>query len=108
MVALQTCLGSAISNKREHKSCLGRVFNIKLGSFVSKAMYLHSVHTATFRVENSACTYHYMLTNLDSVIDITSTLHSLLLLLIKALAFLFIRLYQSKASQASLLGLNYF
>ncbi len=46
--------------------------------------------------------------NLDSVIDITSMFHSLLPLLIKALALLFIRLYMSKASQASLLGLNYF
>jgi len=46
--------------------------------------------------------------NLDLVIDITSMLHSLLSLLIKALALLFIRLYLSKACQASLLGLNYF
>ncbi len=43
--------------------------------------------------------------NLDLVINITSMLHSLLSLLIKALVFLFIRLYLSKASQASLLGL---
>jgi hypothetical protein len=48
------------------------------------------------------------ITNLDLVIDITSTLHSLLSLIIKAHALLFIRLYLSKASQASLLGLNYF
>ncbi len=46
--------------------------------------------------------------NLDSVINITSTLHSKLSLFIKALALLFIRLYLSKTSQASLLGLNYF
>ncbi len=46
--------------------------------------------------------------NLDLVIDITSMLHSLLSLLIKVLALLFIRLYLSKASQAPLLGLNYF
>jgi hypothetical protein len=46
-----------------------------------------------------------MVTNLDLVIDITSMLHSLLSLLIKALALLFIRLYLSKASQASLFGL---
>ncbi len=45
--------------------------------------------------------------NLDLVIDITSTLHPLLSILIKALALLFIRLYLSKARQASLLGLNY-
>jgi hypothetical protein len=49
-----------------------------------------------------------MIMNLDLVIDITSMLHSLLSLLIKALALLFIRLYLSKASQAPLLGLNYF
>ncbi len=48
-----------------------------------------------------------MITNLGSVIDITSMLHSLLSLLIKALALLFIRLYLSKASQASLLDLNF-
>jgi hypothetical protein len=52
--------------------------------------------------------YFYTITNLDSVTDITSTLHSLLSLLIKALALPSIRLYLSKASQASLLGLNYF
>ncbi len=46
--------------------------------------------------------------NLDSVINITSTPHSLLSLLIKALVLPFIRLYLSKASQASLLGLNDF
>ncbi len=45
--------------------------------------------------------------NLDSVINITSTLHSLLSLFIKALALFFIRLYLSKASQVRLLGLNY-
>ncbi len=28
--------GSAITNGREARSCLGRVFNFKLGSFVSK------------------------------------------------------------------------
>ncbi len=43
--------GSAISNGREPRSCLGRVFNIKLGSFVS--IVLHP-HTPTSRVENSA------------------------------------------------------
>ncbi len=47
-----------------------------------------------------------MITNLDSVINITSMLHSLLSLLSKVLALLFIRLYLSKASQASLFGLN--
>jgi hypothetical protein len=50
----------------------------------------------------------YMITNLDSVIDITSMLHSLLSLLIKVLVLLFVRLYLSKESQASLFGLNYF
>ncbi len=45
--------------------------------------------------------------NLDSVNNITSTLHSLLSLSLKALVLLFIRLYLSKASQA-LLGPNYF
>jgi hypothetical protein len=50
----------------------------------------------------------YMITNLDSVIGISSMLHSLFSLLIKALALLFSRLYLSKASQASLLSLNYF
>jgi len=30
--------GSAISNGREPRSCLGRVFNIKLGSLVSKQL----------------------------------------------------------------------
>ncbi len=30
--------GSAISNGREPRSCLGQVFNIKLGSFVSKKL----------------------------------------------------------------------
>jgi hypothetical protein len=50
----------------------------------------------------------FMIMNLDSVIDITSMPHSLLSLLNKALALLFVRLYLSKASQASLLGLNYF
>ena len=49
-----------------------------------------------------------MVSNLDLVIDITSAPHSLHSLLIKALALLFIRLYPSKASQASLLGLNDF
>jgi hypothetical protein len=49
-----------------------------------------------------------MITNLDSVIDITSMLHSLLSLSIKAFVLFFIRFYLSKASQASLLGLNYF
>jgi hypothetical protein len=49
-----------------------------------------------------------MIMNLDLVIDITSMLHSPLSLLIKGLAFLFVRLYLPKASQASLLGLNYF
>jgi hypothetical protein len=53
-------------------------------------------------------TTNYTITNLDSVIDITSKPHSLLSLLIKALALLLIRLYLSKASQASLLGLNDF
>jgi hypothetical protein len=28
-------LGSAIANEREPKSCLGRVFNLKLGCFAS-------------------------------------------------------------------------
>ncbi len=51
---------------------------------------------------------HYMITNLDSVIDITFMLHYLPSLLIKALSLLFIKLYLSKASQASLLGLNCF
>ncbi len=46
--------------------------------------------------------------NLYSIIDITSMLHFLLSVLIKVLVLLFIRLYLSKASQASLLGLNYF
>ncbi len=54
--------------------------------------------------------------NLDLVIDITSTPHFLLSLslslslslLIRALALFFIILYLSKASQASLLGLNDF
>ncbi len=46
--------------------------------------------------------------NLDLVMDITSTLHSQLSLLLKALALLFFGLYLSKASQASLLGPNYF
>ena len=27
------CLGSTITNRREPRSCLGRVFNFKLGSF---------------------------------------------------------------------------
>jgi hypothetical protein len=49
-----------------------------------------------------------MITNLDSVINITFMLHSLLSLLINPLALLFIRLYLSEASQASLLVLNYF
>ncbi len=49
-----------------------------------------------------------MITNLDLVIDITSMPHSLHSLLNKAFALLFIRLYLSKASQASLLGLNDF
>jgi hypothetical protein len=31
-------LGSAISNGREPRKFLGRVFNIKLGSFVSKQL----------------------------------------------------------------------
>ncbi len=47
--------GSAISNGREPRSCLGRVFNIKLGSFVSKQLNcMARTHTATSRVENSA------------------------------------------------------
>jgi len=50
----------------------------------------------------------YMITNLDLIIDITATLNYLLSLLIKVLALLFITLLLSKASQASLLGLNYF
>jgi len=33
---LRPNLGSAITNGREPSSCLGRVFNFKLGSFVSK------------------------------------------------------------------------
>jgi hypothetical protein len=52
----------------------------------------------------------YTITNLDLVINITSMPHSLhtLSLVIKVLALLFIRLYLSKASQASVLGLNDF
>ncbi len=47
--------GSAISNGRERRSCLGRLFNIALGSFVSKQPNcMAHTHTATSRVENSA------------------------------------------------------
>jgi hypothetical protein len=67
-----------------------------------------------------------MITNLDSIFDFTSKLtfstlshlkrstlslnykHLLYLFKIKALTLLCIRLYWSKQSQASLLGLNYF
>ncbi len=61
-------------------------------------------HLCSFKIDQVMCT----ITNLDSVIGITSTLHSLFSLLIIVLALLFIRLYLSKESQASLLSLNYF
>ncbi len=45
---LSVSAGSAISNGREPRSCLGRVFNIKLGSFVSKQLNcMARTHTAT-------------------------------------------------------------
>ncbi len=47
-------LWSATANGREPKSCLGRVFNNKLGRFASLAAQVHSTHAATSRVENSA------------------------------------------------------
>jgi hypothetical protein len=42
-------LRTAISNEREPKRCLGRVFNFKLGSFTPQSM-----QTLTSEVENSA------------------------------------------------------
>ncbi len=48
-----------------------------------------------------------MITNLDSVIDITSMLHSLFSLLIKALALLFIRLCLKQAKLLSLVLITF-
>ncbi len=50
-VLMRIVLGSTITNGREPRSCLGQVFNFKLGSFVSKK---HGTHTATTKVEKSA------------------------------------------------------
>ena len=44
-------------------------------------------------LQSHAVSYSYMIMNLDLVIDITSMLHSLLSLLIKAAVLLFIRCY---------------
>jgi hypothetical protein len=48
-------------------------------------------------LQSHAVSYNYTIMNLDLVIDITSMLHSLLSLLIKALALLFIRLCLEQA-----------
>ncbi len=42
------------ANRREPKSCLGRVFKFKIGRLGFKAVHKHNYHTATSRVENSA------------------------------------------------------
>ncbi len=46
--------GSVISNGRERKSCLGRVFNSKLGRIAIRCCMRMAWHAATSRVENSA------------------------------------------------------
>ncbi len=46
--------GSAISNGRGPKSCLGRVFNSKLGHIAILHTKWVAWHAATSRVENSA------------------------------------------------------
>jgi len=49
-----TVAGSAISNGREPKSCLGQVFSSKLGHIAILHNKCMAWHTATSRVENSA------------------------------------------------------
>ncbi len=46
--------GSAITNGREPRSCLGRVFNFKIGSFTWLTPKMLSVQMDKFKVENSA------------------------------------------------------
>ncbi len=45
---------SAKANGREPKSCLGRIFNFKLGHFVMYAIAWHIQTCLSFRVANSA------------------------------------------------------
>ncbi len=47
------CSGSEITNGREPRSCLGRVFNSKLGCFATPKVH-SMMHAATTKVENSA------------------------------------------------------
>jgi hypothetical protein len=58
---LQTKSGSAKSNRREPRSCLGQVLNIRLGSFVSKQNSCMACTLAASRVENSAQVSSYLL-----------------------------------------------
>ncbi len=46
--------GSTISNGREPKSCLGWVFNSKLGHIAIKRNKCMAAHAATSRAENSS------------------------------------------------------
>jgi hypothetical protein len=46
--------GSAVTNGREPRSCLGRVFNSKLGCIITLGSKFHGIHAATSKVENSA------------------------------------------------------
>jgi hypothetical protein len=47
-------MGSAMSNGREPKSCLGQVFNYKLGRIAMLFDKCMAWHAATSRVKNSA------------------------------------------------------
>ncbi len=71
-------------------------------------LFTNHRHNGTMPFKNLNNCLNYTITTLNLIIDITSMLHSLVSLLIKALTLLFIRHYLSKAIQASLIGLNYF
>ncbi len=47
-------VGSAKANGRDPNSCLGRVFNFKLGCFTKCAQFMAYTNTTDFRLENSA------------------------------------------------------
>ncbi len=47
-------VGSAVSNRKESKSCLGRVFNFKLGRISTLLSEGLGIHRATSRLESSA------------------------------------------------------
>jgi hypothetical protein len=55
--SIQYCLqvqGSSKANRREPKSCLGRVVNFKLGRFTKSIQFMACTNTAESRLENSA------------------------------------------------------